>query len=244
MKGVILGICPAARLVDLTHELPPHDVRAGQLALEGGVPFFPPGTIHLAVVDPGVGTARRPLLVAARGQYFVGPDNGLFTFAMDGDDWSAVAIEAPDLRLPRVSATFHGRDVFAPAAAHLACGTDPGRFGPTVTDAVRAPLPEARHDGAAVLGEVLLADRFGNLVTSIRAGDLDRMGGTGALDVAVGDARLGPPRESYSSVPPGRPAAIVGSSGRVEIFVREGSAAAALGAHRGTPVKVRRGSGL
>jgi S-adenosylmethionine hydrolase len=242
MKGVILGICPSARLVDLTHEVPPHDVAAGQLALEAAVPYFPPGTVHLAVIDPGVGSARRPLLVEAGGQRFVGPDNGLFTFALDAGG-SAVALESPALRLATLSRTFHGRDVFAPAAAHAALGLGLPAFGSPVTDPVRAPLPRARRDGADVVGEVLAADHFGNLVTSIRAEDLDAMGQAGVLRVALDGADIGPLREAYADGPRERPAAIVGSGGRLEIFVREGRAVAS-GAGRGTPVRVGRRSAL
>ena len=240
MKGVILGICPAARLVDLTHAIPAHDVAAGQLALEAAVPFFPAGTVHLAVVDPGVGGARRPLLLSALGQHFVGPDNGLFTFALrERGGWSAVALEAAELRLPSVSRTFHGRDVFAPAAAHVARGVEPFRFGPAVLDPVRAPLPTAWVEGDALVGEVVASDHFGNLVTSIVSADLDRLPGPGQLEVMVGGTDVGAPMEFYGAGDPGRLAAIVGSSGRLELFVREGSAAAP-GLGRGTRVRVVR----
>jgi S-adenosyl-L-methionine hydrolase (adenosine-forming) len=243
MKGVILGICPAAHLVDLTHDVPSYDVAAGQLALEAAVPYFPPGTVHLAVVDPGVGSARRPLLVQAHGQRFVGPDNGIFTFALAAGGWSAVALESPALRLATISRTFHGRDVFAPAAAHAARGLGLPEFGSPVTVPVRAPLPRARRDGPDVVGEAIASDHFGNLVTSIRAEDLEAMGGTGPLVVALGTADLGPLRQAYAEGPPGRPAAIIGSTGRLEVFVRQGSATAS-GAARGTPVRVSRRSAL
>ena len=243
MKGVILGICPTARLVDLIHELPPFDVVAGQLALEAAVSFFPPGTVHLAVVDPGVGGPRRPLLVDALGQRFVGPDNGLFTFAMDAGAWSAVALESPALRRAHVSRTFHGRDVFAPAAAHAASGVELSRFGAAVADPVRAPLPRARRERSWLVGEILAADHFGNLVTSIREDDFATLGGTGPLSASLGDVDLGPLKEAYGQGEPGRPAAIVGSSGRLEIFVREGSAAE-RGIPRGAAVRIGRGSAL
>ncbi|HET8575537.1 MAG TPA: SAM-dependent chlorinase/fluorinase, partial [Methylomirabilota bacterium] len=130
MKGVILGICPAARLVDLSHEVSPQDVLEGALMLESSARFFPPGTIHLAVVDPGVGSRRRGLAVSAAGQCFVGPDNGLFTATLEEPGWVAVSLENPAYRLTQVSGTFHGRDIFAPAAAHLACGVALERLGP------------------------------------------------------------------------------------------------------------------
>jgi S-adenosylmethionine hydrolase len=239
MKGVILGICPEARLVDLSHEVSPHDVLEGQLVLEGATRFFPAGSVHLAVVDPGVGSARRPLLVSAGGHCFVGPDNGLFTFALGAGDWSAVLVEARDLRLREVSATFHGRDIFAPAAAHLARGVPLHRFGPPVTDPVRLALPAARVEGDVLAGEVIGVDRFGNLITSVTSGLLARFAGTRAIVVEIGGRSLGPPLEAYAEAGQGTPAAIIGSSGRLEIFVKEASAAAALGARRATAVRVR-----
>src|SRR5262249_5074829 len=231
-------------LVDLTHEVAAQDVVEGQLALEASSPFFPAGTVHLAVVDPGVGSARRPLVVASGGQFFVGPDNGLFSFAFDREGWSAVMLEARDLRLPALSATFHGRDVFAPAAAHLAAGVPFPRFGRGVSDPVRASIPVARIEGHVLVGEVLFADHFGNLVTSIRASDVDRLSdaagpGASAIGVDVEGRRLGSPVSSYASGVSGQPAPIMGSAGRLEIFVRDGSARVVLGAGRGTPVTAR-----
>ncbi len=240
MKGVILGIAPAARLVDLTHEIAPHDVPEAALALEAAVGFFPPGTVHLAVVDPGVGSARRPLAVAARGQYFVGPDNGLFTFLLAGEGWSAVCLEAQAYRLPRVSRTFHGRDVFAPAAAYLALGTPLHPFGPFVTDPVLIPWPRARREGDALVGEVVHVDRFGNLVTSVRAADLEALGPHELLVVEVEGKEVGGLAGCFADLLPGGGGALVGSSDRLEISVREGSAQAATGAGRGAGVRVRK----
>ena len=238
MKGVILGICPDARLVDLTHEIAPQDVRGAQLALESAVGFFPPGTIHLAVVDPGVGSARRPLALEAGGQRFVGPDNGLFTFALSDPGWTAVTLEARRYRLPEVSRTFHGRDVFAPAAAHLARGVALADLGPPARDLARQPLPVARSEGTSLLGEVLAADRFGNLITSITVAQL-----AGAPDVVVEVAgrTLGGLLAAYAEGERDRAAPILGSQGRLEIFVRDGDARALLGAEPGTPVRVRLG---
>ena len=240
MKGVILGIAPGARLVDLTHELAPHDVVEGALALEAAVGFFPPGSIHLAVVDPGVGSARRPLAIHARGQYFVGPDNGLFSFLLGGPGWTAVCLEAPAYRLPRVSLTFHGRDVFAPAAAYLALGIPLGSFGPPVTDPVLSPWPTARRQGDALVGEVVHADRFGNLVTSVRAADLEALGPAEALVVEIEGKEVGGIVGCFADLPAWGTGALVGGSDRLEIAVREGSAAAGTGARRGSPVSVRK----
>jgi len=238
MKGVILGICPDARLVDLTHEIERQDVRGAQLALESAVRFFPPGTIHLAVVDPGVGSARRPLALESGGQQFVGPDNGLFTFALADPGWTAVTLEAPRYRLPEVSRTFHGRDVFAPAAAHLARGVALAELGPPGGDLVRQPLPVARREGARLRGEVLAADRFGNLITSITVAQL---AGAPGVSVEVAGRSLGAPRESYLEGEADRAAPIMGSQGRLEIFVRDGDARTLLGAGPGTPVWVTLG---
>jgi hypothetical protein len=240
MKGVILSICPSARLVDLTHDLPPQDIVAGALALESAVPFFQPGSVHLAVVDPGVGTSRRALALRARGQYFVGPDNGLLSLALGEASWAAVRLAAPEYRLPEVSHTFHGRDIFAPAAAYLATGVPLERLGPPVTDVIRLSLPDCRTDGRWLVGEVLDTDRFGNLVTSITAARLQALAGDGApvFEVSGRSLRV---VGAYDEGDDGIPAAIVGSTGRLEIFVRRGSAGAVLTAGRGTPVRVRRG---
>jgi hypothetical protein len=243
MKGVILGICPEARLVDLTHQVTPHDVIGAQLAVESAVGFFPAGSVHLVVVDPGVGTDRRPLAVAAGGQYFVGPDNGVLTFALQASRSTAVVLERAEYRLPEVSATFHGRDVFAPAAAHLAGGLELDRFGPPAVDPVQRPLPVARLEGGSLVGEVIAADRFGNLVTSITAADLEGFARGAPVVVEVGDRGIGSPVTAYADAPPSVAAAIMGSSRRLEVFVKEGDARAALGTSRGAPVLVRR-SGL
>lgn len=240
MKGVILGICPEARLVDLTHEIAPQDILGAQLALESSAFFFPVGTVHLAIVDPGVGSARRALGVQAGAHCFVGPDNGLLTFAFRAPGWTAVALTEEAYRLTPVSQTFHGRDVFAPAAAHLARGAPLHRFGPAVLDPVRLEIPTARLEEGALVGEVIAEDRFGNLITSLTAEGLVGLAGSGTVGIEVGERGLGPPRASYAEGEPGMPAPIIGSQGRLEIFVREGSARAVLRARRGTPVRAKR----
>jgi S-adenosylmethionine hydrolase len=238
MKGVMLGIARAAgqslQLVDVTHEVERHDITEGALALEAAVPFFPSGTVHLAVVDPSVGTARRGLAVATSGHVLVGPDNGLFTPFLAADGWRAFEIAEADYRLPLVSRTFHGRDLFAPAAAHLAFGLDPERLGPRVSDPVRLAWPEVRAVVGAVAGAVVHTDRF---ITSIHARSVDLVD-TG-LVIRVGGREV-PLVGTYADLTVGRPGALVGSGGRLEIAVREGSAAAVLRARRGTPVVVSR----
>ncbi|MBI3629781.1 MAG: SAM-dependent chlorinase/fluorinase [Candidatus Rokubacteria bacterium] len=233
MKGVILSVTRDVHLVDLTHEIAPHDVLEGALALETAVPFFPEGTIHLAVVDPGVGGARRALVVAWGECCFVGPDNGLFTPFLLAPGWRAFELTAAEYRRPEVSRTFHGRDVFAPAAAYLALGVFPERFGAEVTDPVVLPWPAPRAVPGGLAGEVVHVDRFGNLITSIPAGDVEA-----AAAVVVGGREL-PLVGAYAEIGRGAAAGLVGSSRRLEIAVREGSAAAALGIGRGAPVEVR-----
>ncbi len=240
LKGVILSICPSADLVDLTHEIAPQDVLGACLTLEAALPFFPEGTVHLVVVDPGVGSARRPLALRAGGHCLVGPDNGVLTPALRGARWTAVTLAAPEYRLADVSRTFHGRDVFAPAAAYLAAGVPLERLGPAVTDPVLLPIPESRLEGRALVGEVLDVDRFGNLLTSIDAARLAEVPGDGPPVVEVAGQPVGGLVDAYAEGPADRPAAIVGSTGRLEIFVRSGSARLALGAGRGAPVRVRR----
>jgi len=239
MKGVILSIAGDVHVVDITHEVAPHDVLEGALALEAAAPRFPGATIHVAVVDPGVGTARRGLAVAARDQMFVGPDNGLFTPFLDGRGWRAFELAAAEYRLAEVSPTFHGRDIFAPAAAHLARGLEPARLGPPVDDPIRLSWPTLRVSEGRIGGAVVHVDRFGNLVTSIRGDAIASLGA--GVNVRVAGKSL-PLVRTYDDLGPRGPGALVGSSNRLEIAVNAGSAAKALRAGLGTPVVVSRTS--
>ncbi|MBI5070811.1 MAG: SAM-dependent chlorinase/fluorinase [Deltaproteobacteria bacterium] len=234
MKGAVLSRLPAAQLVDLSHEVPPFDLLAGALLLEACVPRFPPHAVHCAVVDPGVGTDRRPLCVQDRdGRRLVGPDNGLLTpFLGPGSRCWLLADRL--LAPPPESATFHGRDLFAPVAAWLAGGGLPERLGPPVEDPVRLPWPEPVAGPDRLAGEVLAADPFGNLLTSIRACHLP----SGPLLVEAGGMHIRTVR-TYGEAAPAELVALLGSSGRLELSIREGSAAARLGAGRGFPVVVR-----
>lgn len=226
MKGAILAVCPEASLVDVLHQVPPHDVAAGALALDAAYRFFPPGTVFLAVVDPGVGSQRRPIAVAAGPWLFVGPDNGLFTCVLDAHPQARVRVLAnPVLYALPQSAVFHGRDLFGPAAGQLARGLAFEALGPPVDDAVRLPLARARRSGEAWEGQVLVADRFGNLVTNLLEADLVAFAGRdlGRLEVRFAGQVL-PLVRSYSDVEPGRACALVGSSGRLELAVNRGRA--------------------
>lgn len=222
LKGVVAGIAPDAPILDVTHGVPPQDVRVGALFLEAAWPYFPEGTVFVCVVDPGVGTPRRPLVASCAGRLFVGPDNGLLSL-LPGAIYRELC--AP-WGLPSRSRTFHGRDLFAPAAARLAAGADVADAGPVVADVVRLALP-APADG---LGEVLWVDTYGNAVTNLPGRD--------AGEVEVAGCRL-PVVHAYGEVPPGTAVALTGSTGRLEVAVREGSAAARLGIGPGAPVRWR-----
>jgi S-adenosyl-L-methionine hydrolase (adenosine-forming) len=234
VKGVLLGINPRARLVDLTHAVPPQDVRRASLLLEGAWPFFPSGSVHLAVVDPGVGSARRPIAVAAGGHYFVGPDNGLLGFCFDLPGARGVALTARRFHRRPVSRTFHGRDVFAPVAAHCSLGVGLETLGSPLRDPVRLPRSTPRRRGQRVDGEVLLVDHFGNLLTSLVGRELPGPADGGVL--RVGRARIRGLVSTYAVRPQGALGAVMDSSGRVEVFVREGSAGRRLGIGPGARV--------
>lgn len=235
---MILSICPRARVVDVTHGVPPQDVRAGALILRQVVPYFPPGTIHVAVVDPGVGGKRRPVAVETDRAWLVGPDNGLLSLAAPPQSVRKV-IHLTARRFFRhpVSRTFHGRDIFAPVAAHLAAGVDPTALGRSVRGLARAPVGRPTRRGRQLQGEVVYVDRFGNLVTNIGEDDLRGFPRTG-LSVSIGGACLRGLAGTYASARRGRLLALIDSWGLLEIAVREGSAAQVLGAGVGTPVTV------
>jgi hypothetical protein len=227
VKGVLLARAPDATIVDVTHDLPPGDIAAAQYVLGRAWRRFPPGSVHLAVVDPGVGSARRALALAAAGHCFVGPDNGLFT-ALFGEA-RMVALPIP----PDAAPTFHGRDVFAPAAAALATGARLEALGVPVASPVRRELLLPQRSGGDLLGTVLLVDRFGNLITNLPAAMMP----AGAA-VRVGTRAVGAIRRTFADVAPGELLAYVGSGGTVEVAVRDGSAAATLGEGRGAVVRV------
>jgi S-adenosyl-L-methionine hydrolase (adenosine-forming) len=227
IKGVLLARVAGATVVDVTHDIPPQDVEAGRLALARVWRRFPPGTVHLAIVDPGVGGERRALAVESDERALVGPDNGLLSPSLLVAGARAVALPIP----ASASATFHGRDVFAPAAAELALGRPLEALGAAVHDPVirRTPEPHRLSDGR-MQGEVISIDRFGNLVTNLvglRSGVVDVNGVTLPL------------RRTYADVPRGNLVALIGSSGLIEIALRDGSAADKLRLARGDAVVFR-----
>ena len=229
MKGVLLTICPQARLIDVSHEIRPQAIGQAAYVLSTAVPYFPPGTVHLVVVDPGVGSERRAIAVETARARYVAPDNGVLTLAL-ADDTVQAAVELGETRfwLPKVSATFHGRDILAPAAAHLACGRSLAEMGPALALADIQVLPPSPQP------EVIHVDRFGNLITSYRV-----PAGQAPLAVTIGSVRLSGLARTFADVKPGEVLAYVGSSGHLEIAVRDGSAARELGAGPGSPVQVQ-----
>jgi S-adenosyl-L-methionine hydrolase (adenosine-forming) len=241
MKGAALSVCSDATLVDITHDIPPQDVFAGALELAAACPYFPPATIFVAVVDPGVGSTRRAIAAEAGGFRFVAPDNGLLSVALRGlKTGHVVELANPHYARPHVSRTFEGRDRFAPAAGWLATGVALSEFGPRVHDLVQLRVPGAAVSAQSLWGEVLLVDRFGNLVTSIDRDSFDRFAGVAPVQIAVGPHRIDGLVSTYADAPHGGTCALFGSSGRLEICVNGGSAAERLGLSRGAPVVVTR----
>lgn len=231
MKGVILSRCPDARVLDLTHDIAPQDIMEGALFLHSALPSFPPETIHVAVVDPHVGTDRRALIMRVCNQYLVTPDNGLVTLlAEEKTPFPIVEIVHSRFLGDSISPTFHGRDVFAPAAAALASGASMAMAGPGVSEITMLHIREPEMDGRLLTGEVIHADRFGNLITNVRP---DHFRTRRPVVAMVGNSGPVPLRATYADVEPGQPVCLLGSSGRYEFAVREGSAATVMGCVRG-----------
>jgi S-adenosylmethionine hydrolase len=228
VKGVLLSRVHGAALADITHQVSPGDVRAAQYILSRVWHRFPRETVHLAVVDPGVGSERRALAAAAGGHYFVAPDNGLLSFLPPDAHFVALPIPA------NAAPTFHARDVFAPAAGQLALGAALTHLGHAITDPHLSPLPVPHQDGTAVVGEVIYVDRFGTLISNIPAG---LVGGGAGARVTIGGTDLGALRRTFADVEPGQLVAFAGSNGTVEIAVRDGSAAKKLGVGVGVEVR-------
>jgi len=226
MKGVLLSRAPTVTIVDISHQIAPGDLRAGQYLLGRAWKRFPEGTVHLAVVDPGVGTDRRALAAEHAGHRFVAPDNGLVSFLAPNGRFVSLPIPAG------AAPTFHGRDVFAPAAASLATGASLESLGAIITDPSHSPLPTSHHDGTAVIGEVIYVDRFGTLVSNIPPSAVEP-----GVRIRVGDTDVGPLRRTFADATGGALVAFTGSGGTVEIAVRDGSAARLLGVGVGAEVR-------
>lgn len=226
MKGVILQINPTVQLVDATHDISAFSVMEGALVLKGLSEFFPPETIHIGVVDPGVGSDRRGIAVLARSQVFVGPDNGLFTWLLgSGSSWEARQIQNPEFFFPDPQPTFHGRDIFAPAAAFLSIGKDFARIGQRVEDPVILSSAQPCITSAGIEGQVLHIDRFGNLSTNVDRQMLTRS----VSAVEVGNVVIQGMSRFFGQATPGQPLALINSFGLLEIAINCGDAAEILG---------------
>jgi S-adenosylmethionine hydrolase len=233
MKGVILSIAPDVQIVDITHEIKAFDVVEGAFLIDSAYRYFPKGTVHVIVVDPGVGSARRPIAAAADGHVFVAPDNGVLSHVLEREVYH---IQNRSLFLESVSRTFHGRDIFSPVAAHLARGAPIESVGPRVLDFVKKTLPIPRPQGDKLLGTVLRVDKFGNIITNLKRKHLEN-------DFTIRVAGLPITRlcGSFSDAAPGEFFAFEGSAGFIEIALNQGSAAAKLDVERGAEIEVEVG---
>ena len=237
MKGVIAGIHPAARVIDISHEISPCHIAHAAFVIAQAYAYFPPGTVHVVVVDPGVGSERRAILAAAAGQFFIAPDNGVLSQVYEREEYTARAIDVERFALQPLSRTFHGRDIFAPVAAWLSSGKEPSEFGDPIGDPCRldATKPCLVEPGRW-RGRVLNVDRFGNIVTSFPAALLDEA--SGEIRCMAGKLEAVAVASSYSDGEGGKPFVIAGSSGLLEISVNQGSAAEMAGVRIGDPAKL------
>ena len=234
MKGVLLGLNPEMTLVDVTHEIGSQDVQHGAYVLSTIARRFPRNTVHVAVVDPGVGTDRRPIIAECGGCLFIGPDNGLLTPILRDPEAKAVhEITNTKMMAEHVSRTFHGRDVFAPAAAHASQGSSVHAFGPSISDPVLLPTWNVRRECNRVVGHVVHVDRFGNLITNL---GVDLLGARNAIEVRGGGHAVKGVSETYDNVEPGRALALIGSQATVEVSVNGGNASEVMVIARGAEV--------
>jgi len=238
MKGVILGICPQAAIVDISHDVTPFQISEGAYLIAQAWRCYPAKTVHVVVVDPGVGTARRPILVEAGGQFFVAPDNGVLAMICDAQPHKARVISNQRYFRRPVSRTFHGRDIFAPAAAHLAAGVPPARLGKRIDDYLRPGFLKPQRSGKRTwAGQILHIDRFGNIVTNFHANDFPDLE-TRDICLAIGPRQVSVVARSYAEAGAGELFLIVGSSGYVEVSLNQASAAHAIGCEMGAPAEL------
>lgn len=238
MKGIVAGIAGQARVIDITHDIDPYNVTEAAFVIAEAWPYFPKRTIHVVVVDPGVGSARRPILAEAGGHFFIAPDNGVLSMVFDAAAHRVRAISNPRFMRRKISRTFHGRDVFAPAAAHLAKGAQAAAFGKLIHDYIRIgitrPLPAGKD---AWRGTILKADRFGNLITNFPARDFAGINAR-PFEMRAGTQRIHRLALTYAETEVGDLFVIVGSSGYLEIAANQTSAASLLGCSAGAPVEL------
>jgi S-adenosyl-L-methionine hydrolase (adenosine-forming) len=240
MKGVLLGICPEAQLIDISHEIPPYGIADAAFTLAQAWKCFPEGTVHLIVVDPGVGSSRRPIVVEAAGHCFVAPDNGVLTMLYDAIPVHEVReITAAHYFRQPVSRTFHGRDIFAPVAAHVAKGVRPEAFGTSIGDYRQLGFSKPSRTGEKTwAGTVLKIDRFGNVITNFDS-EIWLRPGADLFQIRAGSRLIARIASNYAEMPPGEPFVIAGSAGYLELSLNQGSAAAAIGARSGDSLELR-----
>jgi S-adenosylmethionine hydrolase len=242
MKGVILTINPQASFVDLSHHVSPHSIEEAAYLLNSSYRYFPEGTVHVAVVDPGVGSARRPILVKTASYYFLGPDNGVFSYILKDEEKVEVReIENPQYRLKSVGHTFDGRDLFAPSAAWLTKGALPSSFGKIIHDPITLSIVEPIREGNRLVGRIEHVDRFGNLISNLTLQHLDELRPVTQhrqLSVRIGEQIIEGLVSNYSEGMAEQPSALINSDGRLEIFVKEVSAADLLKVGKGARIEV------
>lgn len=238
MKAVLLSISEKARLVDISHQIPPQDIMAGAWVVRNSAMLFPPNTVHLVVVDPGVGTNRKPIAIKIKDQYLVGPDNGIFSLITDQYDYKGVELTNPKFWRSDQSSTFHGRDIFAPVAAHLSNGVKMSELGQPIEklETYRWAVPISDRDG--VQGWVVHIDHFGNLISNIPESMIRDAVGGGDLKIYVGNTIFDTVVNTFGDVPDGEPAAYIGSSGVLEIAINKGDAREMLGVQKGAQVSI------
>jgi hypothetical protein len=242
MKAVILSISSDAIIVDITHDIEKFNVRMGAYVLASAAPYFPKDTIHVAVIDPGVGTERRPILIQTKRAFYIGPDNGVLTLAAENQGIEHVyEIKNKKHMMPKISNTFHGRDIFAPAAAHLAKGTQPAEYGPEIREIVTPKFAKVIRQDDAFVGEVLHVDSFGNIITNFREKELEALSAKDAIHAEIKGARLKLKLcKAYAEAEAHKPLAIIGSHNFLEISINQGNAAKTFKAKVGDKIKLYR----
>jgi S-adenosylmethionine hydrolase len=243
VKGVILKINPQAQIVDISHEIAPQDIWEAAYTLKSAYSHFPKGTVHLAVVDPGVGSGRRPIIAVTEGYYFVGPDNGLFSLIYkDAERLRVHHITSTHYFLPNAGPTFHGRDIFAPVAGWLAKGIPSGNFGEEITDFMKLNVPAPKITGKSIEGHVVHIDRFGNIITDIMYKDIQPLlaedADLGTASIILAGREIKGLKKFYAEANPGEQGAIINSSGSLEVFMFKQNARATLAVKRGEAVRL------